>query len=700
MRMMLFDRWGVQIGTVADVLSCEWTEELNGEDTLSVVTASPVAKGNRIVWRDHKGSWHEHTVASVAQGHDRGGSVLYSATCENSISELYGDWLGDKRPENATASAALSAALEPTRWEIGTVTVGGSNSTNYYRESAREAVQKVMEAWGGELSTTIEVSGCGVAARKVNLTRRGENNGLRFEWGRNMTAIKRTFDADDVVTALYGYGKGEEVGDGYGRGIDFAAINGGKEYVEDADALEAWGRPDGKGGKAHVFGKVEFSDCEDPSELLKLTKAEHEKRKTPKVSYEASVQAFAEYGYGFDGVSIGDDVALIDRAFDPEVRVKGRVTKLVRDMLDDGKATDITIGNVIDDAADMMARQYADIKSLSGRATSWDVAAYTPPAYINQVMAGLNKEFDAGASYIYQSPEQGIVVGSVPLDQATGLPSTTPASAIQLKGGGFRIANSLKSDGTWDWRTFGNGDGFVADEIVTGILKGGNSVFDLNTGTITVRSQLDGKECSVVIGGASGMSIFAEGKLVGGLQVVDGEVCMTADTLKKPGYSNYVTVGSLSGGSIMATEFMAQKWHSSSENDDGSIIPSFAIMPLYKSAGDGHFSAIALLRNRMSAVTLAEAGARFGFRGTEASPTEQYSVSVQEPFFWVGDENNGGMRLNENRYLGISDSSVVCKWKKNWMFWMDSSGVYFNCGGKGFGWQNGVFKDSITFAPE
>lgn len=700
MRFALYDRWGNQLKTLSSVLRATWTEELNGEDTLEIVADEAMAKGQRVVWCDGRGLWHEHTVASVSESHDDDGSVRTTAVCDNSIGELYGDWHADRRPENATAAEALAAALEPTRWEVGTVTVDGANSTNYYRESAREAVQKVVEAWGGELSTTIEVSGRDVVSRKVNLTRRGEDNGRRFAWSKDMTAISRTFNASDVVTALHGYGKGEAVGDGFGRGIDFAAINGGKDYVENAEALEAWGRPDGKGGKAHVFGKIEFSDCEDPAELLRLTRAEFNKRKAPKVSYEASVSVFADYGYDFADVGIGDDVALIDRAFKPEVRVKGRVTRIVRDLLDDDKPTDIAIGNIIDNAADMIAGQYAELHSLKGRATSWDVAAYTPPAYINQVMAGLNKEFDAGASYIYQSPEQGIVVGSVPLEPDSGLPTTTPASAIQLKGGGFRIANSLKSDGTWDWRTFGTGDGFVADEIVTGMLKGGNAVFDLNSGTIVVRSQLNGEECSVVIGGASGLSIFAADRLVGGLQVVDGQVCMTADTLKKPGVSNYMTVGSLAGGNIMATEFMAREWRASSPNDDGSVIPSFAIMPLYEMSGDEHFTSNALLRNRQASAIIGESGARYGFRGTEASATEVVNLNVQAPYLWIGDEESGGIYINEDKFFSFSKTQAYVKLKKNWGFWMNNSGFFVNCGGKGFGWQNDAFKSDITFAQE
>lgn len=482
MRFILFDRWGEQLRTVTGITSAKWVEELNGEDTLTLAATDELAKGQRVVWCDQQGIWHEHTVASVSMEH-AGGEPVYTATCENSISELYGDWVADKRP-SGSASLAVRAALETSRWTVGTVDVEGSHSASLYRTSAREALQTVVKTWGGELSTTIAVSGTQVTSRRVNLTRRGTDTGRRFTYGRDMISVSRTVDADDVVTALYGFGKGEEVGDGYGRGIDFADVNGGKQYVEDLEALETWGRPDGSGGKAHVFGKFEASDCDDPEELLELTRAELERRKEPKVSYEASVSTFADYGYDFSGVALGDDVALVDMAGAVCFRAKGRVTRLVRDMLDEGRPTEITIGNIVEGVDGLLSQQYADLKSLVERATGWDVAAYTPSPYIQQIMDGLNREFDAGASYIYQSPEQGFIVASVPLDSKTGRPLSTPASAIQLKGGGFRIASSLLGDGSWDWRTFGTGEGFVADYIIAG-----NLLADLiTTGTISDRT--------------------------------------------------------------------------------------------------------------------------------------------------------------------------------------------------------------------
>ena len=49
--------------------------------------------------------------------------------------------------------------------------------------------------------------------------------------------------------------------------------------------------------------------------------------------------------------------------------------------------------------------------------------------------------------------------------------NTTGKSAMMLTGDGFMIANGKLEDGTWNWRTFGTGEGFTADAIVTGYLS-------------------------------------------------------------------------------------------------------------------------------------------------------------------------------------------------------------------------------------
>lgn len=59
--------------------------------------------------------------------------------------------------------------------------------------------------------------------------------------------------------------------------------------------------------------------------------------------------------------------------------------------------------------------------------------------------------------------------------------SVSGTSAMMLTGEGFMIANGKNDDGTWNWRSFGSGEGFTADAIITGYL----SADRIEAGTIT-----------------------------------------------------------------------------------------------------------------------------------------------------------------------------------------------------------------------
>lgn len=477
--MILFDRWDNQICTL-QCLSAIHSEELNGEDILTIETYTELVKGYRIVWQDKRGIWHEHIVDSFEHSHDGTGKPTVIAKCLNSISETFGDWISEIAPTNATAQSALTSVLTSSRWAVGTVQVTGSKSTRIYHSSVRAGIQTILEIWGGELQTDITVSGDKITARKVSLlNQRGFDTGKRFTYTKDLESIKRTVASDDVFTALCGYGKGEEVGEGYGRRINFASLNGGKEYIEDNELKEIWGRPDGT-GKAHSFGVVVFEDCEDPAELLQLTRDVFPSFKEPKVSYECSVIDLERAGFEHEGSGIGDVVAIIDREFPTEIRLQGRVTKYEQDLLDDSE-TIVTVGNIVDNLASQMSEQQAALNSLQNRSSNWDVAAYTPTAYLEQVMDALNENFTAAGNYYHQSFGNGIIFATVPMDE-NGKPTQTGGSAMQLTGEGFRIANSRKSDGTWNWRTFGTGDGFVADHITAGTITGGANYWNLGTG--------------------------------------------------------------------------------------------------------------------------------------------------------------------------------------------------------------------------
>lgn len=469
MRFTVFDRWGKQVGVVGDVIEAVHRDELNGEDSLTLLMPScDLAKGQRIVWRDKMGIWHEHTVNDVKDTH-ADGELYATVYCESSIAELLTDYIEELRPYGVTAQSALQKALAGTRWSVGTVDVAGTASASFYHISPREAIAKIIENWGGELSVTIEVSGTQVSARKVNLLkRRGANNGKRFEWTKDIVSIVREVSPDDVHTALYGYGKGLEKEDedgeatgGYERKLTFGSVNGGVDWVGDEDAKLRWGLPDGKGGIKHSYSKVEFPDCEDPAELKALTLNALEEQKHPYVTYTADVVSLADAGYVHEGTATGDTVAIIDR--DLGERLQGRAICMDSYLFNE-QSTVVTLGNIARSIASVISGQQADLDWIRNHSASWDGAASISGSYINRIINSLNNTMNQTGGYTYYKPGEGIITYDRPEDQ-------NPTMAIQIKGAGFRIANTKKSNGDWNWRTFGTGEGFTADLINAGTLN-------------------------------------------------------------------------------------------------------------------------------------------------------------------------------------------------------------------------------------
>ena len=513
MRIDVYTWQDVYVATIGpdELFALTHTDELNGEDSVDIVTTFALKQGYRLVWADRLGKVHEH-VCQDPKGLHAGGDTVYTDTAINSICETYGDYIEDKRPYGYGFLQALNVCLEPTRWTAGTVDQTGTvdKGLTFYHTSSREALQSILKC-GGELETEITVSGGKVSSRKAGIrSHRGtKGSHRRFTYTKDLASVSRT-EHYGAITACYGYGKGIETDTGgYGRKLTFGDINNGKNYVEDATALKLYGRPDGKGGRAHVFGQYENPNCEDAATLLAETRAYHDSRKEPGMTYEADVVDLVQFGREWEGVAVGDDVQIVDTCFSPALRCEGRVTKLVTDEL--GGSMRVTLGNVTETITDMLLAQQQKVSSLSKRSSSWDVAASTPPSYLQQVVDSMNAQFNmSGNSYTFTSFEQGTIYASVPMD-ANGRSTTGKGSAMQLCSQGFRIASGCKADGSWDWRTFGTGAGFTADLITVGTLSAslikagtikdrfGKNYWNLDASEVHLGpgAKLDGKDIAV-----------------------------------------------------------------------------------------------------------------------------------------------------------------------------------------------------------
>lgn len=468
-----FSRFGANLGRLTYIAATH-EDATDGTDELKIKCKQDLSKGERLVWVDRQGVVHEHIVDEIERLHDDSGKPYTSVTCINSINETWDDYIEDKRPSGSVA-VALASILAGTRWEVGACDQPGSASHTFYHIKVREGLSDLLKTWGGELETVIETDGVQVTHRYVRVvaTRGNQQSPKRFTWTKDLISIKRKTGSANPKTRVYGYGKGVETdGGGYGRRLTFGDINGGKDYVEDVNATKIWGHPDGSGGIAPAVDVYVNEQCEDAVQLLAEANDYLEQAKTPTVSYEASVIDLFAFGRDWESVAVGDRVAIIDKGFsDVGIRIKGRVSKLCRNLVT-GDAT-VVFGNLTDDLADIFQSMAQQLKSGSNQRANYDAAAGTSVSWLNQLMAALNKAFNAVGTYKVETFELGVIYSNVPLDAATGVPlkATSGMWAVNINGMGIRLAASLTSDGQWNWRTFITGAQVSADCINAGTMR-------------------------------------------------------------------------------------------------------------------------------------------------------------------------------------------------------------------------------------
>lgn len=310
--------------------------------------------------------------------------IEYTAV-ESAYDELKSyHYIKDVRPENRKAGELLQTALDGTRWQVGQTYDSGTYSTNFYYISTLEAIQKIVELCGLEVTfeITLNPKTHQIEHRLVNLyAQQGQRTGKRFEYGSNLLTVEREESAENLITALIGRGKGdavyhedntvEETPDGYGRRINFADVvwskkNGnpankpaGQEYVEDVDATAKYGFDNGK----PRIGIEIFEDITDPAELLKATWSALQTLKRPQASFRASVMDVGDLG-------LGDTVAIVRH--DIKIEYFTRVYKVTHNLLDERQNTielgDDFSGNSITSTVNDLGKSVGTVEQLANYA--------------------------------------------------------------------------------------------------------------------------------------------------------------------------------------------------------------------------------------------------------------------------------------------------------------------------------------------
>lgn len=396
-------------------------------------------------------------------------------------------YIEDIRPKNKGISSTMQYILDGTGWEIGNNSVTKTSGTNIYYLTKIEAFNKAIAAWSCEYRLRMQFVNGEIVSQQVDLAPSfTEDNGIAYEYGDKLVSVVAQSNEDAVFTAICGRGKGEEVFDengnstgGYGRKISFKDIEWkrskgdpidkplGQGYIELPQATREIGFPDGK----PRIGLVDFPDIEDKEELLKATYDVLLSSCRPKVEMKASV-------YDDESRHLGEKVWIIRN--DLGIRYQTRIFEISRSFLSD-KKKEISFGDKI-----VMSRAEQRIKADAEEAIKQDETL----SYMDKIKDrlqnvlfnndGYNYELKAGNDYKLPA---GYYSFDRPIDQ-------NPTKVIYVGAGHLAIANSKKSDGTWNFRTFGSGDGFAADLIRAGVLEGGDVRLNLETGTLDIGDSL------------------------------------------------------------------------------------------------------------------------------------------------------------------------------------------------------------------
>lgn len=475
----------------------EMYETINGKHTLVLVTTTKLEKEQRIIVFDATGKCREYVVTGEDAEHQSGERMFGTYQCIWSLQHDMSICRVNKMPGTQTpvlAQVALDAVLSGTnRWKKGIVDVTTLSGASMYQMSAWEAMSVLVQNWGGEVDSEIEVDTRGVVSRKVNLRQHlGSSIATRrFDYTRDIVGIRRTVDESAVACRIVPRGRGEETGEGYGRKITIEEVNDGLDYLQNDASAEVFKLPDGNGGYEYPVVYVDNGEIDDPQELKDWGLSVLNDYTVPKVTYQTDVSQFAAAGMDVKGVELGDATQCVDKAFgDTDLRIEGRVIA-VSVNLKDPTMTKLTLGYLKTANQTVIGSMMKSVQSFErDEDVSSEIDGITN--FLENLIQNLNRQINATGGYTYITQGDGFRT----YDKAVTNPNVGAEAdaVVEIKGGAIRIANSRTATGEWDWKSV-----FVSGHIATEMITSGNittgyignpngTYWNLDTGVLSIGS--------------------------------------------------------------------------------------------------------------------------------------------------------------------------------------------------------------------
>lgn len=307
----------------------------------------------------------------IAQKSTKGEISTFTGV-QSGIEELRKTPVLDKRPQKTPAKPVINELLQGTNWQARFVADTTNHSTNFYYTSVFDALKKLCKVWGLEMQFFVEMNSNGLGARYIDFKKKiGEAVGKRVVYGHNALEILKEVERTNIFTALIGRGKGEQVssaeesgkgGDGYGRKITFEDVAWskakgdpldkpkGQKYLEIPEMTRVYGIKNSDGTMRPKIGFTEFSEEEDPNELIKLTYQTLTNSARPQLTLKTS-------SVYLRGVKIGDTIRVVRH--DKKLDYDTRIFEITFNRLND-QSSDIKLGDQIGESSSSKVQAVAD----------------------------------------------------------------------------------------------------------------------------------------------------------------------------------------------------------------------------------------------------------------------------------------------------------------------------------------------------
>lgn len=486
-------------------------------------------------------------------------------------------FLADVRPTAHDGQKALDIILSGTKY-TGKSNITKTNTAYYQKTNVINALMSnddnsFLNRWGGEiLYNNFEIT--------INDSI-GKDRGYKVMFGKNLQSIEEEIDTSSVVTRIRPEGYNGYHLDNWNY-LDSPYIN---KYAVIHDKVISYSdvKLKADAGTDDEESIVCDTIADYKNELKKKCRAEFANGiDKPKVTYTinfvelSQTEEYKDYQM-LERVYLGDTVTTTNEEIDIDVQAK--VVEATWDCINLTYKS-MKLGSYQDNYITNMS---SVVQSLLN---SFDKNGNLKGTSISGVIDLMKSKLKASHEIAKKQEERAILFEDKDPDSPT-------FGAMALGTTGFMIASSMDMTGDWDFRTFGTGEGFLADCIIAGVLYSQNftldhtkdgmkipsqgMLFDLNEGYIAAKNFLLAKDGTLTATNAD-----IKGKITSHVGVIGGWVIG----------SNYLT-------SVFEDEKngMIYKTYLQPYQDD-SKLDTWVISSLYKKKGEsGSYSYFRILAN-------------------------------------------------------------------------------------------------------